>query len=155
MHSAKKILKNKNKKHPLPSAGVVALGKDVKKTDFFAECRGCCTRQRVFFKKKIRQRRPSADSVKSLPSARTALSKAFAECLKFGTRQSSLYRKGIQRRLFAECCTRPPSARTALGKFFAECPKFSTRQSSLYRKGIRRRLFAECRGVVGVFQAEL
>ena len=30
----------------------------------------------------------------------------FAECPKFGTRQSSLYREGIRRRLFAECCTR-------------------------------------------------
>ena len=37
----------KNKKHPLPSAGAVALGKEVKKTDFFAECRSCGTRQRV------------------------------------------------------------------------------------------------------------
>ena len=42
-------LKIKNKKHPLPSAGAVALGKEVlKKTDFFAECRSCGTRQRFF-----------------------------------------------------------------------------------------------------------
>ena len=43
---------------------------------------------------------------KSLPSAFPALGKGFAECPTCGTRQSSLYLKGIRRRLFAECCTR-------------------------------------------------
>jgi len=100
LHSAKKI-KNKIKNI---LCRVPVQAKRFKKTDFFAECRSCGTRQRVL--KKIRRRRPSADGVKSLPSARTALGKAFAECPKFGTRQSSLYRKGIRRRLFAECCTR-------------------------------------------------
>ena len=101
--------KAKNKKRnlevALPSAMTIALGKEklkkikntlcrvpvlrhsakrFKKTYFFAECRSYGTRQRVF-KKKIRQRRPSADGVKSLPSARTALGKAFAECPKFDT----------------------------------------------------------------------
>ena len=100
---------------------VIALGKENKKTPF-AECRCCGTRQRglkkqislpsagavalskEFFLKK--NYTASADGVKSLPSARTTLGKAFAECPKFSTRQSSLYRKGIRRRLFAECCTR-------------------------------------------------
>jgi len=114
--------KQKTKKRNLE---VAALGKEnLKKKTPFAECRCCGTRQRglkkqislpsagavalgkEFFYKKNRRRRPSADGVKSLPSARTALGKAFAECPKFGTRQSSLYRKGIRRRLFAECCTR-------------------------------------------------
>ena len=43
----KENFKKINKKHLLPSAGAVALGKEVKKTDFFAECRSCGTRQRV------------------------------------------------------------------------------------------------------------
>ena len=102
--------KTKKLEVALPSAMTIALGKENlkknKKTPF-AECRCCGTRQRglkkqislptagamalgkeFFFKKKIRRRQ------------------IFAECLKFGTRQSSLYRKGIRRRLFAECCTR-------------------------------------------------
>ena len=126
MHSAKKIkkkikntlsecnghctrqrkLKIKNKKHPLPSAGAVALGKEVKKNRFLCRVPELWHSAKSFFKKKIRRCRPSADGVKSLPSARTAFGKVFAECPKFGTRQSSLYRKGIRRRLFAECCTR-------------------------------------------------
>ena len=92
-HSAKRF----KKQISLPSAGAVALGKE-------------------FFYKKNRRRRPSADGVKSLPSARTALGKAFAECPKFGTRQSSLYRKGIRWRLFAECKAA-----------FAECNRHSAK----------------------------
>ena len=91
-----------------------------KKTPF-AECRCCGTRQRGLkkqislpsvraghsaksFFKKNRRHQPSADGVKSLPSARTALGKAFAECLKFGTRQSSLDKGFAEcKAVFAEC----------------------------------------------------
>ena len=103
----------------------------LKKTNFFAECLSCGTRQRVFkknskifsecctrgrkSKKKRKRHRPSANSVKSSPSASTALGKAFPECTIFDTRGRRLSRGRISRRLFPECCTQGRLPRVQLG----------------------------------------
>ena len=112
--------KAKNKKKRIlevasPSACAVALGKEgflKKKTNFFAECQSCGTRQRVFKKnskifpecctrgrksKKRKRRRPPANGVKSSPSASTALGKTFPECTIFDTRGRRLSRERISR----------------------------------------------------------
>ena len=65
--------------------------------------------------KKRKRRRPSANDVKSFPSASTALGKAFPECTIFGTRERRLYRMRISRRVFPECCTWGRLPRVQLG----------------------------------------
>ena len=64
---------------------------------------------------KKKRRRPSANGVKSSPSASTALGKAFPECTIFDTRGRRLSRERISRRLFPECCTRGRLPRVQLG----------------------------------------
>ena len=66
-------------------------------------------------KRKRKRRRPSANGVKSSPSASTALGKAFPECTIFDTRGRRLSRGRISRRLFPECCTRGRLPRVQLG----------------------------------------
>ena len=127
----------KNLEVASPSTCAVALGKEgffLKKTNFFPECLNFGTRQRVFKKKiqksfpsvalgeenqkkrkKRKRRRPSANDVKSFPSASTALGKAFPECTIFDTRGRRLSRERISRRLFPECCTRGRLLRVQLG----------------------------------------
>ena len=92
----------KKKQISLPSAAAQALGKEyLKKIKNLSRV--------LHSGKKIKKngvgRRPSANDVKSFPSASTALGKAFPECTIFGTRRRRLSRERISRRLFPECCT--------------------------------------------------
>ena len=118
LHSAKKFFKKiKNTLCRVPVLWHSA--KRLKKADFFAECRSCGTRQRVFFKKKLDSvgRRPTASNIcrvparhsaKPLPSARNlALGKAAFTGRGFdgGSLPSVALGKGfaVCKAAFAEC----------------------------------------------------
>jgi len=62
-----------------------------------------------------KRRRLATNDVNSSPSARTALGKAFPECMIFGSQGRRLSREEIPRRLFPECCTRGRLPRVQLG----------------------------------------
>ena len=81
---------------------------------YFAECKSSPS-VALGEEKKRKRRRPSANGVKSFPSASTALGKAFPECTIFGTRQRRLCRMRISRRIFPECCTRRKLSQMQLG----------------------------------------
>ena len=110
---------------------------------FFAECKSFPS-VALGEEKKRKRRWPSANDVKSFPSASTALGKAFSECTIFGTRERRLCRMRISRRVFPECCTRGrlprvqlglPRVQPALGESSGSCsattPRAYSRRSSM------------------------
>ena len=109
----------------LPSAKVLALGKDLK------VCRvpGSSTRQSSHVAGPWRGHFAECQT--------WTLGKVsnFAECLPLGTRQRC--RPGSRH-------VAPMPSAKALGKVFAECPKSDTRQSQLCRENLCRVSFAEC-----------
>ena len=132
-----------------------------KKTNFFAECLSCGTRQRVFkkkfknlsrllhsgkkIKKKKKKKTTSANGVKSSPNASTALAKAFTKCTIFDTRERRLSRGRISRRLFPECCTRGrlPRVQLALGESSSSCSAYYGWPDSVVSKSPKLKLTAK------------